>query len=157
KPLTAAVVLFLLSTPARPAPPVTALALSPDGQAVLVGSQSGIEIRSATTLEKTGTLPTEIPNVHDLAFSPDGKTLAVAGRVPGKRGLVELYSWPEGKRLRSAAPHRDSVYKLAWAVDGKTLFTAGGDSLVGEHDVGTLKTARTFGGHSKGVLAVAVL
>jgi WD40 repeat protein len=136
---------------------VTALAVAPDGKSVVVGSQAGIEVRSYPTLESTRTLPTEIPNVHDLAFSPDGKTLAVAGGVPGKRGRIEFFSWPEGKLLRTATVHRDCVYKVAWRSDSAALLTAGGGANVCVVQVETGKLLQTLDGHSKGVLAVAFL
>lgn len=140
-----------------PAPPVTALAVAPDSKSVVVGSQAGVEVRSYPSLEPLRTLATELPNVHDLAFSPDGKTLAIAGGVPAKRGGVEFFSWPEGKRLRDAALHRDCVTKVAWRSDSKVLLAAGGGATVSLVEVDSAKVLRTLDGHSKGVLAVAFL
>jgi WD40 repeat protein len=139
------------------APPVTALAFAPDGKSVVVGSQAGVEVRSYPALESTRTLPTELPNVHDFAFAPDGKTLAVAGGIPGKRGLVEFYSWPEGKLLRTARVHRDCVYKVAWRSDSTAILTAGGGANVCVVEVESGKLLQTLEGHSKGVLAVVFL
>jgi DNA-binding beta-propeller fold protein YncE len=139
------------------APPVTAIAVAPDGKSVLVGSQAGVEARSYPSLEPTRSLPTEIPNVHDLAFSPDGKLLAVAGGLPGKRGLIDFFAWPEGKLLRSASVHRDCVYKVAWRSDSASVLTAGGGANVCVVQVETGKVVQTLDGHSKGVLAVAFL
>ena len=139
------------------APPVTAMAVAPDGKSILVGSQAGVEVRSYPALERIRTLRTEIPNVHDLAISPDGKLLAVAGGIPGKRGLIDFFSWPEGKLLRSATVHRDCVYKLAWRSDSASVLTAGGGANVCLVQVGTGKLVQTLDGHSKGVLAVAFL
>ncbi len=140
-----------------PAPPVTALAVAPDGKSVVVASQAGIEVRSYPALEPIRTLPTELPNVHDLAFSPDGKTLAVAGGTPGKRGVVEFVSWPEGKQLGGATLHRDCVAKVAWRSDSKAVLAAGGGANVSLVEVESAKVLRTLEGHSKGVLAVAFL
>ncbi|HEY2786554.1 MAG TPA: hypothetical protein VGJ05_16430 [Fimbriiglobus sp.] len=139
------------------APPVTALAIAPDGKSVVVGSQAGLDVRTYPSLEAIRTLETKIPNLLDLAFSPDGKTLAVAGGLPGKRGFVEFFSWPAGARLRSAAPHHDSVSKVAWRADSTAILTAGGDAAVCLVDLTTGKTLRKYEGHSKGVLAVAFL
>jgi len=152
-----AAVLALFAGLAAAAPPVTALAFAPDGRSVLVGSQAGVEIRSWPGLEPSRTLPTELANVLDLAFSHDGKMLAVAGGTPGKRGGVELFGWPDGKRLRSVAPHRDSVYKVAWRSDSACVLTASGDSTVRLIRTDTGETLRTLEGHSRGVLAAVFL
>ena len=139
------------------APPVTALAIAPDGKSVVVGSQAGVEVRSYPALEPLRTLSTELPNIHDLAFSPNGKALAVAGGIPGKRGIVEFVSWPEGKHLRSATLHRDSVHKVAWRSDSAAVLTAGGGASISLVEVASAKILQTFEGHSKGVLTVAFL
>jgi WD40 repeat protein len=149
--------LLLFAGLAVAAPPVTALAFAPAGRSVVVGSQAGLEIRSWPGLEPIRALPTDLANVHDLAFSPDGKTLAAVGGTPGKCGAVELFGWPGGARLRSAAPHRDSVYKVAWRSDSACVLTAGGDATVRLVRADTGETLRTLEGHSRGVLAVVFL
>src|SRR5262245_19204161 len=86
--------LCLCGSTASAAPPVTALALTPDGKSVVVGSQAGLEVRTWPELERVRTLATELPHVHDLVFAPDGKTLAAVGGAPAQSGMVELYRWP---------------------------------------------------------------
>src|SRR5262245_58146930 len=64
-----------------PAPPITALAIAPDGNSALAGSQAGLRQVSWPDLAelgrlKEGTPKTALPHVHDLAFSPRGDLLA---------------------------------------------------------------------------------
>lgn len=138
-------------------PPITALAITPDGKSAIAGSQAGIQIRSYPDLKQDRTVPTELPNIHDLAFSPDGKALAVGGGIPGKRGMVELFSWPEGKLLHRIKPQSDLVYAIAWQADSRGFATGSADRTVCLIDATTGKTLKTLDGHSRGVLAVAFL
>jgi WD40 repeat protein len=55
--------------------------------------------------------------VRDLAFSPDGKTLATAG---GDR-TVRLWELPSGRLLRTLEGHREQVSRVAFSPDGRTL------------------------------------
>src|SRR5262249_39269018 len=55
-----------------------------------------------------------------IAFSPDGKTLASAGR-----GGLRLWDVATGKEIRRFEGHRAEVYCVAFSPDGKTL--ASGD------------------------------
>ena len=128
-----------------------------DGKSVVVGSQAGMEVRSWPELQPVRTLPTELVNIHDLGFSPDGKTLAAAGGIPGKRGTVELYRWPDGKLLHRVSPHRDLIHAVAWRADSAVFATASADRSVGIHETASAKTIQTLEGHSRGVLAVAFL
>jgi WD40 repeat protein len=144
--------------PARAAaPPVTALAFTPDGKAVVVGSQAGLEVRTWPELQTARTLATELAHVHDLAFAPDGKTLAAVGGTPARSGVVELYHWPDGKLLRRTAPHRDLVYAVDWRADSAVFATGSDDRSVALHDAATGKTLHVLEGHSRGVLGVAFL
>jgi WD40 repeat protein len=149
--------LATLCEPLSAAPPITAIAVTPDGNSVVTGSQVGVEIRSLPDLHVVDALKTEMHNVHDLAYSPDGRMLAVGGGIPGKRGVVELYSWPERKLLRGGRPHRDCIHRIAWRSDSQSLLTASADKTVGVIQADSAKLIRLLEGHSRGVLAIAYL
>jgi WD40 repeat protein len=138
-------------------PPVTALAFAPEGKSVVVGSQSGIAIRTWPDLEHARELKTELSHVHDLAFSPDGKTLAAAGGAPGERGTVELFRWPGGELVRRFSPHRDLIYAVDWRADSAVFATASADGMIGIHNVALATPGRLLEGHSRPVLAAAFL
>jgi WD40 repeat protein len=151
------VLAILVAAPVWCDAPITAAALSPDGAQVVLGSQSGIEIRSWPELALTKQLKTELANVHDLRFSPDGRTLLAAGGSPAESGAVEVLSWPAGERLRRVAEHVDVVYRVAWSPDGKRWATAGADGICQVHLAETGARLTRYAGHSRAVLAIAFL
>jgi WD40 repeat protein len=149
------------SRAAAAAPPITAVAFTPDNTAVLLGSQAGIEVRSWPALEHLAMLPTELANIHDLAFSPDGKILAAAGGHPAEDGTVELFRWPEQTLLRRLSPHDDLIYAIAWRTDARQLATASADQRIGVYDIASASAApapaRYLTGHSRAVLSAVFL
>jgi WD40 repeat protein len=118
------------------APPVTALEFSPDGMQFVVGSQAGVEIVASEGLTVAGRLPTKLDHVHDMAFSPDGKLLALAGGAPAERGAIELWDWSAGTLRRSLAAGTDVVYSVAWSPNGQQLSAACADRKVRVFAVG---------------------
>jgi WD40 repeat protein len=148
---------YLLCAPAPAAPPVTAAAFTPGGKQVVLGSQGGIEIRSWPALKVESRVKTELSHVHDLAFSPDGKTLLAAGGAPAQSGAVEVLGWPGGKLARRVAEHKDLVYRVAWSPDGSHWATASADGSCRVYAAGTGKLVARFDGHSRAVLALAFL
>jgi WD40 repeat protein len=138
-------------------PPITTIAFTPDGREVVAGSQAGLEVRSWPALARIATIPTELLNIHDLAFSPDGTFLAVAGGQPGAEGTVEFFTWPKRELVRRVSPHNDVVYAITWQSDGKELALASGDGRVGLLNFPIESAARYFEGHSRAVLATAFL
>jgi WD40 repeat protein len=138
-------------------PPITALAFAPDHKHVLTGSQSGVQVRTWPDLKLDRSIKTELANVHDLAFSPDGKTLAVAGGSPAEKGLVELFQWPDSKLLHRLTPHKDVIHAVAWSSDSATIATASADQTVRLDHAKSGKSTLVLEGHSRGVLAVVFL
>lgn len=138
-------------------PPVTALAFSPDGESVIAGSQSGIEVLSWPDLRPTGTIPTELQHVNELKFSRGGGRLAASGGAPAQVGTVEVYSWPQAELLWRAWSHDDMIYGIDWSADDSLLATASLDRQCIVFDAGSGEVARTMEGHSRGVTAVALL
>jgi WD40 repeat protein len=102
-------------------------------------------------------LDADLVNVHDMAFSHDGKWLAAAGGVPGEEGAVEVYAWPEGSRRFRSNFHDDLVYAIAWRNDNAVLATASLDNTCGLVDVRTGDPMGILKGHSLGVTAVGWL
>ncbi len=135
-------------------PPVTALAFSPDGGKVLVGSQAGIEVRTWPDLEVERRFETTLFHVHDLCFSPDGRWVAAAGGTPAEEGAVEMRSWPEGRKIYTHRSYDDLVYGIAWSPDAKRLACASYDRTVGIHNAASGESIRKLQGHSRAVLAV---
>jgi WD40 repeat protein len=132
----AILVLITLLLATLAAPPIVALEATPEGAQVLAASQAGVEVRSADELKVVRTLPTMLVNVHDLAFSSDGKTLAICGGSPAESGAIELWDWPARTLRRSRAAGGDVVYSVAWSPDGKRLSAACADRKVRIFPVG---------------------
>jgi WD40 repeat protein len=102
-------------------------------------------------------LPTELSNIHDVEFSPDGKQLVASGGQPAAEGIVELYAWPSRELIRRASPHDDVIYAIAWRPDGQELSLASGDRQISLMSVAATAHVRYLEGHSRAVLAVAYL
>jgi WD40 repeat protein len=134
-------------------PPVTALAFAPDGRSLVVGSSRGVEVRSWPGLATLRTLATRLRQVHDLAFSPGGDVLAVAGGSPGEAGEVEVFTWPAGRLTRHDSPHDDLVHAVAWRNDGAAFATASADGLVLVHPADGRDPPLSLEGHTNVVLA----
>ena len=138
-------------------PPIVAIAIAPDGETIVTGSNRGVEVHAHSDLIFGNLFEIEFSNIHDLKFSPDGKSLAVAGGDPGESGIVQIFSWPEKKRIQRLEQHTDVVFDVAWSPDGKNLVSGGLDKQVLLWNVADEDVERAFVGHSKGVTAVCLI
>ncbi|MSR32597.1 MAG: hypothetical protein EXR99_13945 [Gemmataceae bacterium] len=145
---------FIWAMPAGAAPPVTALAFSPDGKQILLASQAGIAGFTFPGEKVLPRIPCSLTQVHDLSFSPDGKKLLAAGGSPGEEGSVEMLEWPGGKSLQRFHLHKDLVYRVAWSADGKLWATASGDGTCKVYSAEGQEITR-YQGHSRAVLTIA--
>ena len=150
--LVAGILASGLSAAPATKPPITALAFAPDGQTIVAGSQAGVQVYSWPALELERTITAVAPNIHDLAFSPDGNLMAVAGGVPSEGGLIELYSWPSGEPLRVLEGHDDSALAVAW-LDPSSLLSGSLDYRIIRWNVDAGSSMRELAGHSRGVSA----
>jgi hypothetical protein len=140
------------------ATPVTALAFSPDGAALVHNGDRAVEVRSPRDAAVQRRIGCPLPKITALAFSPDGRWLAAAGGEPGLRGEAILFSWPEGVLKHRFGNHGDLVTGIAFDPAGGRLVTASADhsakvwSLDGQAPPVDSLTLR---GHSAPLLAVA--
>ncbi|MBL8818993.1 MAG: hypothetical protein JNL58_23390 [Planctomyces sp.] len=124
-------------------PPVTAIAVSPDEELVLVGCQSGLYSARVDQLmnsigqdgrvswrEHSQVINVELEAIHEIMFSPDGRTIAVAGGTPGQFGIVCVLERGSGKVHQRLSDHDDVVTSVAWSEDGRQFYSAGFDGRV---------------------------
>jgi RNA polymerase sigma factor (sigma-70 family) len=136
---------------------VLSIAFTPDGKQVASCSQPDNSVRLWDTI--TGK---EVPSfrghttlVHAVAVSSDGKTLASGSWDH----TVKLWDLTTGKEIRTLKT--DSyVFTLAFAPDGQTLASAGGNvrggaSAISLWEVATGKLLRTCSGHGGQVYALS--
>jgi WD40 repeat protein len=70
-------------------------------------------------------------SVSDMAFSPDGKRLAVAQR----ENTIRIWDVEQGRVAVKLAGHQNGVSGLSYYNDGKNLVTLGNDDLLKTWDV----------------------
>ena len=124
--------------------PVDSIALSPDGHTVAANSRDGkVRIwslpggRLRHTVTFTGYESSDV-----AAFSPDGRTLAVA-TVRGADVVVALLDPVDGRKLRSFTIPDGSVRGMAFSPDGRTI-AASSPAAVRVWDVATGRKQRSF-------------
>jgi WD40 repeat protein len=140
---------------ASAAPPVSAVAYSPDGKRLAAGTRGVVHLVDPASGEITAELPGQVQRVTAVAFSAD--RLAVASGEPGKSGVLKLYTLGDpAKPMVEFVAHKDVIYALAFSPDGKTLATAGYDRVIKLWDVASPKEPRhTLKDHSDAVYALA--
>jgi WD40 repeat protein len=103
------------------------LAVAPDGRSMAVtGTNRFVDVRTGDGATSLWATPEQGDQIDRVAFSPDGRTLAVGDRA----GPVHL--WDTADRAPSATlrGHADVIAALAFSPDGGLLVSGSFDSLV---------------------------
>lgn len=108
-------------------------ALSPDGRTLAVrGNDGNIVFFDTRTMNRRGDVPLRDSQIsffgvdtppHALAFSPDGKTLAVGGTHNGHNAVLDLISRGASKARAKVHSTNVTIPDLAFSPDGRTLAT----------------------------------
>lgn len=94
--------------------------------------------------------------VNALAFSPDGKTLAIGSGEPSRSGDITLWDMASGKLTANYSErHIDSVLTLDFSPDGRHLASGGADKAVRITELSSGKMVKLFEGHTHHVLGVS--
>jgi WD40 repeat protein len=126
---------------------VYGVAFSPDGQIVAAAAKHIVLWNAATgetlrTIEESG---------GELAFSPDGRLLAV-----GRGTTITLWDVDSASAVRTMDGHESRIYSLAFSPDGQTIASGGSDSTVMLWDVETGQVIHTLSEHTDEVTSVAI-
>ena len=131
---------------------------SPDGTRLAVAALNGIWYYHAAPGEKLtasyrmlSRFTDSADIVVDLAFSPDGRTLAYGT----EDRTVQLRDTTRARFKRKFPEGMISVYRLAFSPDGGTLASTGWGKIVVLRDVVTGEQKRTLTGHTGNVTSVA--
>ncbi len=112
---------------------ITAVAVSPDGRRVAAGTWgrentfgvpvSRVTLHEAKTGKQADDLPGPIGTARCVAFSPDGRLLAVSGDEP----VVLLYELASRHLVRRLSGHEAPVWSVVFTPDGRSLVSGGVD------------------------------
>jgi WD40 repeat protein len=111
-----------------PLPAVYALAFSPDGKTLAVGTHQEAllyDTKSWSIAERC----TQVANsVRCLTFHPDGKHLAIGSGVAGASGNLTMWDAADPAHAVSYQPALDTIESVAFSKDGSEMLTASFDS-----------------------------
>jgi len=131
---------------------VNALDISPDGARAVTGDETGRvwtwDLQAHARLQALDRQT--YSSVTGVAFSPDGKLIAIAG----SERVVLLIGTDSGKEVARLAPDVVSNLAVAFSPKGDLLATAGDDGKIHLWDTGTWRLARSLVGHDGSVRCV---
>jgi RNA polymerase sigma factor (sigma-70 family) len=133
---------------------------SPDSKrlASLVWGQTGVRLWDVATGKEVRTVKVGSPltigglaSSRRLAFSPDGKVLA----VPDDGKIIHLLDVTAGTELRPLKGHSEKIESLAFSPDGKTVAAGGDGKTIVLWETATGKQIRQLLGHKKKIPSIA--
>ena len=134
---------------------IGAIAYRPDGKLLALGTYKEVRLVDPATNNTVATLTGHAEAIRSLAFSPDGRLLAVAGGLPARSGEVKLWEVESHNELRTIKGHGDCIYAVAFSPDGKSLATSSYDKLIKLWSVETGQEIRTLKNHIDAIYALA--
>ncbi|MEZ5386147.1 MAG: DUF1549 domain-containing protein [Prosthecobacter sp.] len=134
------------------APAVTSIDYSPDGSMIAVAGYHEVLVHKADGSGVVARLVGLAERIQKLAWSPDGKKIALTGGSPARMGEIQIWDVAAKKLELSKSLTFDTLYGASWSPDGKYLAFGCGDNAVRAIEVATGKETLFMGGHSDWVL-----
>jgi hypothetical protein len=144
----------VIETAADVVPPLTAVALSPDGALRAVARHDSVEMVRADG-SPVSRLSGELDKVNSIRFSRDGSQLLLASGVPGAYGVAAVYAVDTGQLVRELVGHSDMLYAAVFSPDETLIATAGYDRQIILWDAATGQSIRKLEGHNGAIFDLA--
>src|SRR5262249_27623644 len=116
--------------PNRPLAAITALAYSPDGKRLAVGTFGEVVVFDTSTWQQTAAFRQVADSVRSLAFHPDRPLLAIGSGLPGRSGQAVIWDLGGAQKVKSFPDQFDAIESVAFAKSGKALLIGADDNKV---------------------------
>jgi WD40 repeat protein/sterol desaturase/sphingolipid hydroxylase (fatty acid hydroxylase superfamily) len=131
----------------------TALAISADGERVVLGHRGGtVKVCDAATGQEVVAVAGHTGRVNAVAISADGRRV-VSG---GMDGAVKVWDGASGRELASLAGHKGFVLSVAVSADGGCVVSGGADGTVRVWDATAGREVVSLTGDTDAFPSVAV-
>ncbi|OAI48401.1 hypothetical protein AYO44_07140 [Planctomycetaceae bacterium SCGC AG-212-F19] len=136
---------------------VRAFAFSRDGRLLAAGGDSPprTKIWDWNNRKEIASLPCHRTWIEALAFSPDAKTLIVAGAHGQDSDQIHVWDIDQQRVRKILDGHAKGVWCVTFSPDGQTLASAGRDGIIKLWDFARLQLRQTLTGHTSEVYALA--
>lgn len=138
--------------------PVTALAFSPDNAHVASAGYHEANLWNTADGALGRRVRPIAERIYDIAYSPDGRWLAIASGDPGQFGRASLFfAEPDGggKPVRELAESNDCIFAVAFSPDSRTVACAGADRAIRVFRVETGELLCTIEDHADWIFDLA--
>lgn len=159
----AATLITIIPKLTQPAPPeayrvpvpVMAVAFSPDGNLLATSGYREVLLWNPADGQLVRRISNLAERPHDIEFTADGKTLAVAAGTPGQLGEVKFFNVDNGALIADLFTTDDEVFAVAFSPDGTRLAAAAADRSIRLFDVATRQQQKLIEDHADWVMDVA--
>jgi WD40 repeat protein len=139
--------------PVYPRPPVvTSLDYSPDGELLAVSGYHEVLLHRSDGSGLVARLVGLAERIESVAFSPDGRSLAVVGGSPARMGEVQIWDVKTRELELSRTLTYDCLFGASWSHDSKLLAFGATDTAVRAIDAATGEQVLFQGAHDDWVL-----
>ena len=131
---------------------ISSVAISPDGQRIVTGSNDKTaKVWETATGRELFTLKAHTNEVITATFSPDGQRIVTGSNDQ----TIKLWDATDGRELLTLKGHRHWVRSVAFSPDGQRIVTGSHDHTARVWEVASRREVLRLEGHSNWVVSVA--
>jgi WD40 repeat protein len=109
---------------------ITAVAYSPDGKKLAVGTFGEVVVYDTETWQQSAIFKQVSDAVRTLAFGPDNQSLAIGAGLPGRTGQSIIWDISGAQKPKTFPDQFDTIESVAFEKSGKSLLIGADDNKV---------------------------